>query len=44
MATQQIAGGDTIEHGMMVAKEFPKGTIGGNFVSGKDIISVEGGS
>jgi len=42
MATQQIAGGDTIKHGMMVAKKLPRGTIGGNFVSGKDIISVEG--
>jgi Flp pilus assembly protein CpaB len=42
MATQQIAGGDTIKHGMIVAKELPKGAIGGNFVSGKDIISVEG--
>ncbi len=42
VATQQIAGGDTIKHGMMVAKELPKGTIGGNFVSGKDIVSVEG--
>jgi Flp pilus assembly protein CpaB len=42
MATQKIAGGDTIKRGMMVAKELPKATIGGNFVSGKDIISVEG--
>jgi Flp pilus assembly protein CpaB len=42
MATRQIAGGDTIKRGMMVAKELPKDAIGGNFVSGKDIVSVEG--
>lgn len=42
MATRQIAGGDTIKHGMVVGKELPKDAIGGNFVSGKDIISVEG--
>ena len=42
VATKQIAGGDTIKHGMIVEKEFPKGLIGGNFVSGKDIIAVEG--
>ena len=41
-ATQQIAGGTIIKHGMLVGKELPKGAIGGNFVSGNDIISVEG--
>jgi Flp pilus assembly protein CpaB len=42
VATQQIAGGTTIKHGMLVGNELPKGAIGGNFVSGNDIISVEG--
>jgi Flp pilus assembly protein CpaB len=42
MAAQSIAGGDTIKRGMVVAKELPRDAIGGNFVSGKDIISVEG--
>jgi Flp pilus assembly protein CpaB len=42
VATKQMAGGDTIKHGMMVAKELPKGAIGGRFVSGNDIIAVEG--
>jgi Flp pilus assembly protein CpaB len=42
VATQQIAGGAFIKHGMVVGKEFPKGAIGGNFVSGNDLISVEG--
>ena len=42
VATQQIAGGDTIKHGMIVPKELPDGAIGGNFVDGKDIIAVEG--
>ncbi len=42
VATQQIAAGDTIKHGMMVKEELPKGTIRGNFVSGNDVVSVEG--
>jgi Flp pilus assembly protein CpaB len=42
VAAQQIAGGTTMNHGMLVGKEFPTGAIGGNFVSANDIISVEG--
>lgn len=42
VAARQIAGGDTIRHGMIVRKDFPKDVIGGNFVSGSDIIAVEG--
>ena len=42
VATGQIAGGDTIRRGMMIAKTLPKGLIAGNFVDGSDIISVEG--
>jgi Flp pilus assembly protein CpaB len=42
VATKPLVGGDTIKHGMMVAKELPKDVIGGRFVSGKDIIAVEG--
>lgn len=42
VATQSIAGGDTIRHGMVVAKELPAGAIGGNFVGGNDLIAVEG--
>jgi Flp pilus assembly protein CpaB len=41
-ATQTITGGTTIAHGMLKAVDVPKGTIGGNFVKGGDIISVEG--
>jgi Flp pilus assembly protein CpaB len=42
VAARQMAAGDTIKSGMMVAREVPKGAIGGNFVVGKDIIAVEG--
>ena len=42
VATQQIAGGSTISHGMLEAKVLPKDAIGGNFVVANDIISVEG--
>jgi Flp pilus assembly protein CpaB len=42
VATQQIAGGTTIKHGMFIGKEFAKDALGGNLVSGNDIISVEG--
>jgi|GEM_PF-1100419 Flp pilus assembly protein CpaB len=42
VAAQKIDGGSTVTHGALVAKELPKGAIGGNFVSGNDIISVEG--
>jgi Flp pilus assembly protein CpaB len=42
VATKQIAEGDTIKHGMIVAREIPKDVIGGKFVSGNDIIAVEG--
>jgi Flp pilus assembly protein CpaB len=42
VATKPIAGGDTIRHGWLVAKELPKDVIGGKFVEGKDIIAVEG--
>jgi Flp pilus assembly protein CpaB len=42
VATQSIAGGTTIQHGMLAAKDVPKGIMGGNFVKGGDIISVEG--
>ena len=42
VATKPIAGGDTIKHGMMAAKDVPKDVIGGRFVSGKDIMAVEG--
>jgi len=42
VATQQISGGTTVKHGMLVGKEFPKGALGGNPVSGNDIVSVEG--
>jgi len=42
VATRPLVGGDTIKHGMMVAKQLPKDVIGGKFVSGSDIIAVEG--
>jgi Flp pilus assembly protein CpaB len=42
VATKQIAGGDTIRHGWLVAKDLPKDAIGGKFVEGKDIVAVEG--
>jgi Flp pilus assembly protein CpaB len=42
VATKPIAGGDTIRHGWLIAKELPKDVIGGKFVEGKDIIAVEG--
>ena len=42
VATQPIASGDTIKSGMIVGKEFPRGALGGNFVGGKDLVSVEG--
>jgi len=42
VATRQIAGGDTIRHGWLIAKELPKDAIGGKFVEGKDIVAVEG--
>jgi Flp pilus assembly protein CpaB len=41
-ATQQIPGGTIIQRNMLVKQEIPKGAIGGNFVSGDDIITVEG--
>jgi len=42
VAAKQIAHGDTIKHGMVVKKEIPKGMIGGRYVSGNDIVAVEG--
>ena len=42
VATQQITGGALIKHGMLAGKEFPKDLLGGNYVNGNDIISVEG--
>ena len=42
VATRQIAGGDTIRSGWLVAKEVPKDIIGGKFVEGKDIVAVTG--
>lgn len=42
VATKQIAGGDTIRSGWLVAKEVPKDVIGGKFVEGKDIVAVTG--
>jgi len=42
LATRPMAEGDTIRKGMVAAKELPKDAIGGKFVSGKDIIAVEG--
>ena len=42
VATRPIAGGDTIRHGWLVAKELPRDVIGGKYVEGKDIIAVEG--
>ncbi len=42
VATKPIAGGDTIRHGWFVSKDLPKDVIGGKFVTGSDIIAVEG--
>jgi Flp pilus assembly protein CpaB len=42
VATQQLAGGTTIKHGMFTGQPFPKDLLGGNYVSGSDIVSVEG--
>jgi Flp pilus assembly protein CpaB len=42
VASQEIPGGSTIKPGMLVAKTVPKGLLSGNYVSGSDIISVEG--
>ena len=42
VATKPIAGGDTIRHGWLVAKELPRDLLGGRYVEGKDIIAVEG--
>ncbi len=42
VATRQVAARDTIRRGTLVAKTLPKGSIGGNFVSGEDIVAVEG--
>jgi Flp pilus assembly protein CpaB len=42
VAAKQIVQGDTIKHGMVVRKEIPKGMIGGRYVSGNDIVAVEG--
>ncbi len=42
LATKPLAEGDTIRQGMLVAKDVPKGAIGGKYVDGKDIIAVEG--
>jgi len=42
VATKQIAGGDTIRNGWLVAKDLPKDVIGGKFVEGKDIVAVTG--
>jgi Flp pilus assembly protein CpaB len=42
LATKPLAEGDTIRQGMLVAKDIPKGAIGGKYVDGKDIIAVEG--
>lgn len=42
VATRQIAGGDTIRHGWLESKELPKDVIGGKFVTGNDIVAVEG--
>ncbi len=42
VATKPIAGGDTIRHGWLVAKELPRDVLGGKYVEGKDIIAVEG--
>ena len=42
VAAKPIAGGDTIRHGWLVAKDLPKDVLGGKYVEGKDIIAVEG--
>lgn len=42
VAAKQIAGGDTLRHGWLVAKDLPKDVLGGKYVEGKDIIAVEG--
>ncbi len=42
VATKPIAGGDTIRHGWLIAKELPRDVIGGKYVEGKDIVAVEG--
>ena len=42
VATKPIAGGDTVRHGWLVAKELPRDLLGGRYVEGKDIIAVEG--
>ena len=42
VATKQIAGGDTIRNGWLIAKDLPKDVIGGKFVEGKDIVAVTG--
>jgi Flp pilus assembly protein CpaB len=42
MAAKPLVEGDTIRHGMLLAKDVPKDLLGGRFVSGRDIISVEG--
>jgi Flp pilus assembly protein CpaB len=42
LATRPMAEGDTIRKGAVIAKEVPKDMIGGKFVSGNDIVAVEG--
>jgi len=42
LATKPMVEGDTIKKGMVTAKMIPKDAIGGRFVSGDDIIAVEG--
>ncbi|HTW91553.1 MAG TPA: hypothetical protein VMH22_07565 [bacterium] len=42
VAARPITGGDTIKHGMILRRDFPKDVIGGNFVNGNDIVAVEG--
>jgi Flp pilus assembly protein CpaB len=42
VATKQIAGGDTLRNGWLIAKDLPRDVIGGKFVEGKDIVAVTG--
>ena len=41
-AVKPIASGTALDRSMLARFEIPKGVIGGNFVSGDDIVSVEG--
>lgn len=42
VATRPMAEGDTIRPGAVVAREMPRGVIGGRFVAGSEIVAVEG--